>query len=61
MMVRPYDGDYMDYTGPCCDNYPHPTMAPGQEPYTCAELEAAQVLIQDAIIEDPGEEGEQYV
>lgn len=43
---------------PCCENAPHPTMAPGQTPYTCEELARVYDLIQDAADEDPGELGE---
>lgn len=45
---------------PCCENE-HPTMAPGQAPYTCDELRTLYALIQDAADEDPGEDWEEYV
>lgn len=43
---------------PCCSNAPHPRMAPGQEPYTCAELARLYGAVADAAEDDPGELGE---
>jgi hypothetical protein len=46
---------------PCCPNYPHPKLAPGQAPYTCAELAGLYGLVRDAALGDPGELGEAYL
>ena len=45
----------------CCPHSPHPAMAPGQAPYTCAELARLSSLVSDAALGDPGELGEQYL
>lgn len=45
----------------CCPNYPHPKMAPGQTPYTCAELATLYTTVREAADDDPGELGEQYL
>jgi hypothetical protein len=42
----------------CCPNWPHPRMAPGQAPYTCAELARLYRTVADAAQDDPGELGE---
>lgn len=44
---------------PCCENYPHPNMAPGQPPYTCAEITLIYGYIAEAADDDPGEESEE--
>lgn len=43
----------------CCVNYPYPNMAPGQIPYTCADLAQVYDLVADAANDDPGEDNEE--